>query len=216
MAQNGVDLTNISEGLPAAADALKFYTSFALPPGNVWDETLETSLKAFANGSLAMYFGYARDQTLIKSINPDLSFEIHPVPALPDRNQTIVSYWVEGISSKTKHQKEALIFLNYLIDKETQKKLNALESKASIVRPYARIDLASSLKNNPTVYPFISQAKNAVSSYLVDGTFDNGLNTKSSASLNSAINSILTGTSSEDATEKFSSDFSIVLQEYEI
>ncbi len=215
MVQNGVDLRNISGDLPASADALNFYTSFALPSGNVWDETLETSLTAFANGSLAMYFGYARDYSLIKSINPNLSFEIHPVPTLPDRNQTIASYWAEGISSKTKHQKESLIFLKYLTDKETQPKLFAQISKtAGIGKPYARVDLAENLKNNPNVYPFVSQAKNAVSSYFVDGTFDNGLNTKATASLNNAIDSILRGGSPETAAETFSSDFSKVLQEY--
>lgn len=213
LGQNGVDLKDISGGLSAAADALNFYASFALLPGNVWDETLETSLTAFANGSLAMYFGYARDYSLIKSINPNLSFEIHPVPALPDRNQTIASYWVEGVSAKTKHQKEALIFLKYLIDKETQRKLFVEESKTAIGKPYARIDLADSLKNS-IVYPFVLQAKNALSSYFVDGTFDNGLNTKSNISLNTAIDSILRGGSSQSAAETFSSDFSKILQEY--
>lgn len=214
MAQNGVDLKNVSGGIPFAADALKFYASFALAPENVWDETLDNSLTAFANGSLAMYFGYARDYSLIKSMNPNLSFEIHPVPSLPDRNETIASYWVEGVSLKTKHQKEALLFLKYLTDKETERKLFVQESKTSgIGRPYARIDLAESLKNNHA-YPFVEQAKNAVSSYFVDGTFDNGLNTKSSDFLSNAVESILKGSSSLAAAETFSSDFSNILQEY--
>lgn len=215
MAQNGVDLKNISGNLPAAADALNFYVSFAQTPGNVWDETLDKSLKTFANGSLAMYFGYARDYSFIKSTNPNLSFEIHPVPTLPDRDRTIASYWVEGVSSKTKHQKEAFLFLKYLTDKETERKLFVEEAKTKTIgEPYARIDLAESLKDNSNVYPFLESAKNAVSSYFVDGTFDNGLNTKMNASLYGAIGSILKGTSPESAAETFSSDFSKILQEY--
>ncbi|MBI2028253.1 MAG: extracellular solute-binding protein [Candidatus Levybacteria bacterium] len=215
MAQNGVDLKNISGNLPAAADALNFYVSFAVTPGNVWDETLDESLRAFANGSLAMYFGYARDYSQIKAINPDLLFEIHPVPILSDRNKTIASYWVEGVSSKTKHQKEAFIFLRYLSDRETELKLFAEEAKTmGIGEPYARRDLAESLKNNSKVYPFLEGAKNAVSSYFVDGTFDDGINTKMNSRLYSAIEVVLKGTSPESAAETFSAGFSQVLQEY--
>jgi len=215
MAQNGVNIKDMSGNIEVSANALNFYTFFAIAPGNVWDETLETSLTAFANGSLAMYFGYARDYTLIKSLNPNLSFEIHPVPNLFDQKQTTASYWAEGVSSKSKHQKEAFVFLKYLSDKETQKKLFEEESKTmGIGRPFARIDLADSLKNNPNVYPFVSQAKDAVSSYFVDGTFDDGLNTKMNAALKSTIESILSGTSPQSAAENFSSDFSNILQEY--
>lgn len=214
MTQNGVDLKNISGNLPATADALNFYVSFALPTSNVWDETLDNSLRAFANGSLAMYFGYARDYHQIKSINPNLSFEIHPVPRLADRDRTIASYLVEGVSSKTKHQKEAFLFLKYLTDKETEQKLFAELTKINILAPYARIDLAESIRNNPNARPFLEGAKNAVSSYFVDGTFDDGLNTKMNTAVYSAIDSILKGTTPESASETFSSDFSKILQEY--
>lgn len=215
MAQNGVNLRNISENIGAAADALNFFTSFAIVPGNVWDETLESSLTAFTNGSLAMYFGYARDYSLIKSKNPNLLFDIHSVPNLFDQKQTIGSYWVEGISSKSKHQKEALVFLKYLTEKDVAIKLNVEEETvAGVGKSYARIDLANDVKNNPNVYPFISQAKYAISSYFVDGTFDDGINTKMNVSLGSAIDSIIRGNSPLSAAEAFSSEFSNILQEY--
>jgi len=101
--QNGVNLKDMASGLPAAADALNFYSSFALPMGNVWDETLDESLKTFASGTLAMYFGYSGDFFTIKSMNPNLSFDIYPVPSLPGQNITIASYWAEGISNKSKY-----------------------------------------------------------------------------------------------------------------
>ncbi len=205
MSQNGVDLRNISGNLEATADAMNFYVSFAQFGSNVWDETLDNSIRAFASGQLAMYFGYARDFTLIKSMNPNLTFEIHPVPTLPDRFKTVASYWVEGISSKTKHQKEAFIFLKFLTEKENILKLNS---------PPARIDLAENFKNNPNLNPFLEGAKNAVSSYFVEGTFDNGLNTKMNTSLYSALDSILNGTPPESASQTFSEAFSQVLKEY--
>lgn len=212
--QNGVNLKDMSSNLPAASDALNFYSTFALPTTNVWDDTLDQSIKAFASGTLAMYFGYSSDFFTIKSMNPGLSFDIYPVPNLPGQNATIASYWVEGISSTTKHQKEAIIFMQYLARKETAQKLFIEESKTrNFGEPYARVDLAESL-NNTIAYPFVASAPSAVSSFFVDGTYDNGLNSKMNSLLNTAVDSVLKGTSPEAATDTLSTGVSQVLQQY--
>lgn len=203
-AQNGVNLEDISSNIEAASDALNFYSSFALPSGNVWDETLDQSIKAFASGSLAMYFGYSWDFFTIKSINPNLSFDIHPVPSLPDRDITIASYWAEGVNAKTKHQKEAFLFIKYLTLKETEQKLFTQESKVrNFGEPYARMELADSLKNS-VAYPFVASAPNAISSFFVDGTYDKGINSQMNTYLNLAVDSILEGTSPQSAAETLS------------
>jgi len=212
--QNGVNLNDMYPNLPAAGDALNFYSSFALPTSNVWDDTLDESIKAFASGSLAMYFGYSWDFFTIKSMNPNLSFDIYPVPALPGQNATIASYWAEGISSKTKHQKEAFLFMKYLVRKETAQKLFAEESKTrNFGEPYARVDLAESL-NSSIAYPFVASAPSAVSSFFVDGTYDNGLNSKMNSYLNTAVDSILKGTSPQAAAETLALGVSEVLRQY--
>lgn len=212
--QNGVNLNNISSNTSAASDALNFYSSFAKASGNVWNDTLDESIKAFAGGSLAMYFGYSHDFFTIKSMNPALVFDIYPVPALPGQNVTIASYWVEGISSKTKYQKEAMLFMQYLARKETAQKLFAEESKTrNFGEPYARIDLAESLRGS-AVYPFVAGAPNAVSSFFVDGTFDNGLNSQMNSHLNIAVDSILKGASPEQASETLSAGVAPVLKQY--
>ena len=214
LVQDGVDLNNISSNSQGASDALSFYSSFALPPSNVWDNKLDTSIKMFASGSLAMYFGYSWDFFTIKSINPNLSFDIVPSPNLPGQNATIASYWVEGVSSRSKHQKEALLFMKYLSLKEVAQKLFAEESKTrNFGEPYARVDLLDSLKNS-IVYPFVANASNAVSSFFVDGTYDNGLNSKMNTYLGNAVNSILTGTSPQSAVETLSQGVSQVLKQY--
>lgn len=213
-AQNGVDLMNIASGIEAASDALNFYSSFALPSGNVWDSTLDTSIRAFASGSLAMYFGYSWDFFTIKSINPTLTFDIYPVPSLPGQNTTVASYWVEGVSTKSKHQKEALLFIKYLSQKETSQKLFTEQSKTrNFGEPYARVDLADSLKNS-VVYPFVTSAPNAVSSFFVDGTYDNGLNSQMNTYLFKAVDSILEGTSPQSAAETLSQGVTQVLKQY--
>lgn len=212
--QNGVNLKDMSSNLPAASDALNFYSTFALPSANVWDDTLDESIKAFASGTLAMYFGYSSDFFTIKAMNPGLSFDIYPVPNLPGQNATIASYWVEGISSKTKYQKEAIIFMQYLAQKETAQKLFTEESKMrNFGEPYARVDLAESLSNT-IAYPFVASAPSAVSSFFVDGTADNGLNSQMNNLLNTAVDSILKGTSPQTATETLSQGVSQVLQQY--
>lgn len=214
LVQDGVNLNNISANLDGASDALNFYSSFALPGANVWDDTLDQSIKVFASGSLAMHFGYSRDFLTIKSINPNLSFDIHPVPNLPGQNATIASYWVEGISNKTRHQKETILFMQYLTSKETVQKLFGEESKTrNFGEPYARLDLAESLKNS-IAYPFVASAPSAVSSFFVDGTFDNGINSRMNSQLNAAIDSILKGASPESAAETLSAEVAPILKQY--
>ena len=213
-AQNGVNLEDISSNVQATSDALNFYSSFALGQSNVWDNTLDNSIRVFASGSLAMYFGYSWDFFIIKSINPNLSFDVYPVPSLPGKNVTVASYWVEGISSKSTHQKEALLFMKYLTLKETEQRLFTEESKTrNFGEPYARVELAESLKNS-VAYPFVANAKQAVSSFFVDGTYDNGLNSQMNTYLGIAVDSILEGTSPQSAAETLSQGVSQVLRQY--
>lgn len=215
-AQNGVDLNNLSEVAQSASEALTFYTAFAQGDGKVWDETLDNSTLSFAKGKLAMYFGYSWDFFTIKALNPDLSFSISPVPHLPNRNITIASYWAEGVSAYTRYQKEALLFMKFLARKETAEKLFKETAKTrSFGEPYGRVDLADLLKNNSSVYPFVSQAKEATSSYFAADTFDNGLNSQMNSYLENAVNSIIKdGTSPQTAVETLTQGVVQVLKQY--
>ena len=215
--QSGVDLNNINKNDQAAAEALTFYTSFAneRSGSKTWDSDLDASILAFAKGNLAMYFGYSWDYFTIKAINPDLAFEIHPVPHLPNQNTTIASYWAEGVSVKSKHQKEALLFMKFLAKKETEEKLFAEASKTrAFGEPYANRDLADILRDNANVYPFISQAKDAESSFFVSDTFDNGLNAQMNTYLGDAVNSVLGGGSPQSAVDTLSQGVNQVLTQY--
>lgn len=214
--QNGAEIRNLTKTAQASEDALSFYASFATSEGNVWDQTLDPSILAFAKGNLAMYFGYSWDIFTIKAINPNLSFQIVSVPHLPGRNITIASYWVEGVSLKSKHQKEALLLLRLLAKKETQQKLFTEVSKTRLFgEPYARRELAELLKDNQYVYPFVSQAEGAVSSFFASDTFDDGLNSQMNAYLGNAVRSVLGNTSPQSAVETLTQGVSQVLQQYE-
>lgn len=198
-AQQGVDMTKISASPQDEADALDFYTSFAKSQTNTWDSTLDQSLLSFSQGKLAMYFGYSWDIFSIQKLNKDLPFKIYPLPNLFNRNMTIASYWVEGVSSKTAHQKEALHFMRYLAKKETAQKLYTEQAKTrAFGEPYARVDLADTLKDNALIYPFVSQLKNARSTVFSSDTNDGegGLNSLSNIYLGNAISGIIVDNSS--------------------
>lgn len=214
LVQNGTDLNDISSTAQLASEALSFYTSFAIND-KVWDDTFEPSVLSFAKGNLAMFFGYSWDFFTIKSTNPDLSFEVYPVPHLPNQNMTIASYWAEGVSIKSKYQKEAMILIKYLAQKETGQRLFTEQSKTrAFGEPYGRRDLANLLKDNANVYPFVSQAEEAVSSFFASDTYDNGLNSQMNNYLGDAVNAILAGSSSQTATDTLQKAVSQVLKQY--
>lgn len=216
LVQNGVDLNNIAQNNEAAAEALAFYTSFATDEGSsTWNSSLDPSIIMFAKGNLAMYFGFSWDIFTIKGINPDLAFEIHPVPDLPSQNITIASYWAEGVSAKSQRQKEALLFMKFLAKKETSQKFFTESSKTrTFGEPYARVDLADTLKDNLMVYPFVSQGKSAVSSFFASDTHDNGLNSQMNTYLGDAVNSILNSGSPQSAVEALIVGVNQVLNQY--
>lgn len=199
--QNGVDVTKM-EPKSNAADALNFYTSFATGESNVWDNTLDPSMLAFARGNLAMYFGYSWDIFLIKASNPSLDFSIYPIPHLPGRNITAASYWVEGVSSKSQHQKEALAFMQFLAQKNTEATLYSEEAKTRLFgEPYSRSDLGETLKGNALVYPFVEQATDAKSTFFAGETFDTALNGQMNGYLGNAVRSVLGNTSADSAID---------------
>lgn len=213
--QNGADLNNLSSTSQSVIDTLNYYTNFVKGDGRVWDDSLDPSVLAFAKGNVAMYFGYSWDIFTIKAINPDLTFKVASVPHLPGRNMTIASYWANGVSAKSSHQSEAMLFLKFLSQKETVQKLYTEESKTRLFgEPYARVDMADSLKDNDIVYPFVNQAKIANSSFFASDTYDNGLNTQMNSYLANAVNAVLGNISTETAVNNLIKGVNQVLSQY--
>lgn len=205
-----------------AVDALggKFYARFSMGDengaGKTWDNGLENSKTAFTKGDLAMFFGYSWDIFEIQAKNPSLKFSVVPVPHInAERSETIASYWVEGVSSKSKHQKEAFTFLKYLGQKSTLEKLYKLESQT---RPfgelYPRRDMKSLLSSNPLLKTFLDQADNAVSTPFSSDTYDGAMNAALNTYMGNAVNSILTGTSPESAVDTLGAGETKALSDY--
>ncbi len=186
--------------------------------GKTWDASLDNSKLAFTKGNLAMYFGYSWDILQIKNANPNLNFEVHPVPRLSDdRQETIASYWAEGVSARTKHPKEAFEFLKFLGSKDTMQKMYALEAKSrTFGELYPRRDMKSLLASNALLSPFLDQADKAVSTPFSSDTYDASLNTALNYYLENAINSMLNNTSPDTAIDALGAGVSQTLSKFGI
>lgn len=216
--QQGVDMNKFPKDSNNEKDALDFYTSFAKTESSVWDSTLDESILAFSRGTLAMYIGYSWDIFKIQAINKNLPFQTYPVPQLVGRKATVASYWVEGVSAKSPNQKAALLFMQYLAKKDTAQKFYSLAAKErTFGEPYARTDLASSLKENKILYPFVSQLDYAYSSYMASDTNDGegGINFLSNNYLGNAVNAVVNDNSSTDTViQTLGQGIGQVLQKY--
>lgn len=203
--EQGANLDKISLEKDNLTAALSFYTAFAKGADNVWDNSLDNSQLLFARGQVAMYFGFSWDIFALEQLkaNNNLKYEVHPVPGLVGgKSITVASYWVEGVSSKSKNQKEAMQFMNYLTQKTTLQKFYTEASKTRLFGElYPRVDMADELKGNSIIYPFISQLNTAGSSYFASNTRDGntGLNKRANTYLENAINGIVKNNSSVES-----------------
>ncbi len=216
--QQGVDMSNFSKSTKNESDALRFYSSFALGQDKVWDGTLDNSLLAFSKGNLAMYFGFSWDVFEIQKLNPNLKFKVYPVPSLYGKKTTLASYWVEGVSSKSPNQQAAMDFMQYLAQKSTAQNFYTQTAKVrAFGEPYARKDLADTLKENQLVYPFVQGLSDAGSSYFASDTKDGdtGINSMMNTYLQTAINTLnVDGGSADSAVADLQNGFAQVLQKF--
>lgn len=214
MLQNGADLNQPTGSL--AEDALRFYTLFA-SQDKVWSADLPASTYAFAKEKVAMIFVPSWRTHEILNVNPDLEFKTAPVPQLPETEVAWATYWVEGVSAKSKNTKEAWDFLAYLSSKEA---LTKFYNNASQVRkfgePYPRKDLASQLETDPFAGAFVKQGSYAQSWYLCAETHDNGINDRMIKYFEDAVNAVLQGKTVTDALTTANQGVSQVLSQYGI
>lgn len=213
--QNGGKLTDPTGR--EAEEALTFYRKFSTPQDQLytWNNLLDNDISAFANGRVAMIFAPSWRVFDIKSIKPTLRFHIVPVPQLPGNNITWASYWVEGVSAKSKNQKAAFEFLKFLTSKEEVTKMYTEAAKARLFgEPYALTELGNSLSADPFVSAYLKQADTAHSFPLASRTFDNGINDKMIKYMEDAVNSVTQGSAPSDALNTMAKGFRQVLTNY--
>lgn len=76
-----IDIDGTSIKSPGVS-VLEFFTKFSNPTSEyyTWNRSMPTSRKAFISGDLAMYFGYASEYQQIRLENPNLDFDVAPMP----------------------------------------------------------------------------------------------------------------------------------------
>ncbi len=232
MKQNGVDFSKkSSENEKKIKDVIDFYTLFRTK-GNVWDESLPNSTYFFANGKLAFYFAPSWRIFDIETINPDLKFEVTKVPQLPTLGSASVdkidptaeltnihwgTYWVEGVNNKSKHQKEAWKFLEYLASTEGLERMYQASSQVrSFGQIYPRKSMANKIGENPKLKPFVETANKATSWYMASNTGDNGVNTEMQKYFTDAINANLNKTNDEETLKTLQNGISQLQQKYKL
>ena len=213
--QNGGDLKLPTD--TASADALNYYVNFAQGENKVWDETMPSSTIAFVGGNLAMYLGPSWRAIEIKNSNPLLKFKVAPVPQLEGGRVAWASYWAEGVSQKSVHQKEAWEFIKYLQQDETLIKLYTESVKSPgryIGEPYPKVSMAPKLASDPIIGAYIADAPYMRSFPMASRTFDNGLNDQIIKAYEDAVNSAGRGTPAKSALETAANNISTILKRF--
>ncbi len=69
-------------GMPPAQSAVAFYTQFAAPGSSAytWNRSRPLDRGAFTGGTLALYLGFGSERKDLEDANPNLDFDIAPVP----------------------------------------------------------------------------------------------------------------------------------------
>lgn len=215
MMQNGAKLTNPTG--KESEEALLFFRKFADPgdPAYTWNSNLDNSITAFANGRVAMILSPSWRVFDIKQINPSVNFRIAPIPQLPGNTVNWASYWVEGVSAKSRNKDAAWKFLSFLTSRESMQKLYTNASQTRLFgEPYSRLDMASFLAGDRYVEAYVQSAPSAQSFPLASYTHDNGLNDQMIKYLEDAVNSVNSGSSATQALSTASKGFSQILSRY--
>ncbi len=215
--QNGAPISN-----PVGKEAegtLIFYRKFSdtSDPLYTWSEGMDNSISAFAAGRVAMILAPSWRAHDIAQINPKLRFHIAPVPQLQGNAVAWSSYWVEGVSSRSKNLDASWEFVKYMTSKEGAQKLYTEASKTRLFgEPYARVELANTVAEDPYVGAYVKQAVFARSFPLASRTFDNGINDKLIQYATDAVNGMVSGGSPTQVLTTMSSGFRQVLSSYGI
>ncbi len=127
--------------MPAEA-AINFFTEFSNPAKKTysWNRSLPSSVNYFLSGDLALYFGFADEIQNLQLKNPNLNFDVAPVPV--SREGGVPVSYAEmnafAITKSSKNISPAFVVVSALVAKDP---IQVLSNSTSLPSP--RRDLLS-------------------------------------------------------------------------
>ncbi len=110
-----------NELVPAVL-AMNYYTEFsnAAKPHYTWNRSLPPSQTMFLSGDLALYPGFAGEQSLLRLKNPNLNFGVSPLPQSRDSVRKITFGKLQALSvvRTSKNPSASFIVISGLIQKD--------------------------------------------------------------------------------------------------
>lgn len=87
-----VDRKESNQVLQPAQNALQFYAQYSDPSRDLysWNKSLDQDVDLFLQGDVAMYFGKASEYEVLKKRNPNLNFDVAPIPQISGETKLVV------------------------------------------------------------------------------------------------------------------------------
>jgi len=134
----------------AAESAVRFYTEFADPSkaNYSWNGSFPHSQATFAAGDLAFYVGFASEKSAIAKTNPNLNFDVAPMPQIrgADRATTVAHVYAFALTRTSGNPQGALTIASLLSATDLSQAL----SEAFAI-PSARRDVLSAYQSQSNV-----------------------------------------------------------------
>ncbi len=107
----------------AASESVRFFTEFSNPvkPSYSWNRSLPDSQNAFISGDLAMYIGYAGEVGEIRQKNPNLNFDVAPLPQIREARSKTTFGRMEALAvlKSSKYLQDAFTAVTTLTNEST-------------------------------------------------------------------------------------------------
>jgi len=146
----------VDGGVSVTDSAVRFYTDFSDPvkPVYSWNRSEPDSRSVFLSGKLAVYFGPVSELAGIREANPNLNFDVAPVPSVRGKGSGVAAR-VTGLSIPrgSANAGGALLVAQAFSSASAQQSLRSLISLPSVRR-----DGAASAPNDPYGTMFDSAA----------------------------------------------------------
>jgi multiple sugar transport system substrate-binding protein len=190
---------------PSAQSVSDFFVQFVNPNNSTysWNRGMMNDKSAFLGGYLSTYFGFASEIKDIASKNPNLNFDIAPLPQLKNGVKKAVYGKMYGFSilKASQSQNAAYQIVSVLTSPQILKDLSD-----SLYLPSVRRDIISLGSNDPYISIFNTQA-------LIAKTWLDSSPEDSRRLMSSMISSITSGAKkSKDAIRDFEDSYDIILR----